>query len=95
MLLEKARLALRNPPNQLNDEISDLIDAARQDLMRSGVSKEKAESNEDPLIIKAVVTYCKAYFGLDDKDAVPVKEMYMESYEKIKQELSLTGDYRV
>lgn len=94
-MLERVRLALRNPPEELNDEITDLIEAARNDLIRSGVSLEKANDDDDPLIRKAIVTYCKAYFGLDDKETVPVKEMYMKSYEKIKQELSLTGDYNV
>lgn len=94
-MLERVRLALRNPPEELNEEITDLIEAARNDLIRSGVSPEKANDDDDPLIRKAIVTYCKAYFGLDDKETVPVKEMYMKSYEKIKQELSLTGDYNV
>lgn len=72
-----------------DDEIIDLIEAARLDLKLSGVSSEKAESEEDQLIRRAVTTYVKAHFGFDNPDS----EKFRKSYESLKNHLTLAGDY--
>lgn len=59
------------------------------DLIISGVSPEKAKDDDDPLIKRAVKTYAKANYGLDSPNA----ERFQESYEMLKQHLSLSGDY--
>jgi hypothetical protein len=87
-MLEKVKLALRIKSNSLDLEIQDLIESAKADLNISGV---KNLDEEDPLIIQAVKTYCKANFGLDNKDS----EKYQKSYDLLKQSLSLCGDYNV
>ena len=66
----------------------DLINACKKDLETAGV---KNIDEEDSLIIQAVKTYCKANYGLDNKDS----EKYQASYEMQKQKLSLCGDYNV
>jgi uncharacterized phage protein (predicted DNA packaging) len=72
-------------------EVSDLIDAARQDLKLAGISSVKvdAEDNIDPLIKRAITTYTKANFGYDNPDADRLKD----SYESLKNHMSLSGDY--
>ena len=87
-MLEKVKLALRIKSNSLDLEIQDLIESAKADLNISGV---KNLDEEDPLIIQAVKTYCKANFGLDNKDS----EKYQKSYDLLKRSLSLCGDYNV
>ncbi|MFQ7298305.1 MAG: head-tail connector protein [Clostridium sp.] len=87
-MLEKVKLALRIKSNSLDLEIQDLIESAKADLNISGV---KNLDEEDPLIIQAVKTYCKANFGLDNKDS----EKYQKSYDMLKQHLSLCGEYNV
>ena len=87
-MLEKVKLALRIKSNSLDLEIQDLIESAKADLNISGV---KNLDEEDPLIIQAVKTYCKANFGYDNKDS----EKYQKSYDLLKQSLSLCGDYNV
>lgn len=87
-MLEKVKLALRIKNNAFNDEIMDLINACKKDLETAGV---KNIDEEDSLIIQAVKTYCKANYGLDNKDS----EKYQASYEMQKQKLSLCGDYNV
>ena len=77
-MLEKVKLALRIKSNSLDLEIQDLIESAKADLNISGV---KNLDEEDPLIIQAVKTYCKANFGLDNKDS----EKYQKSYDMLKQ----------
>lgn len=87
-MLEKVKLALRIKSNSLNDEIQELIQSAKLDLKISGVKKI---DEADPLIAQAIKTYCKANFGLDNKDS----EKYQKSYDMLKQHLSLCGDYNV
>ncbi|MFD1176869.1 head-tail connector protein [Paenibacillus puldeungensis] len=91
MLLEKIKKALRVSSIAFDEEISDLISAAQQDLKLSGVMGEKAISETDPLIIRAVTVYCKANFGFDNPDA----EKLQESYKMIKTHLTLSAEYTV
>lgn len=59
-MLEKVKLALRITTDAFDGEIDDLIVAAMGDLRISGVTQD---DQTDPLIIRAVVTYCRANFG--------------------------------
>lgn len=88
MILEKVKLALRIRSNAYDIDIYDLIESAKLDLSISGVKKI---DEADPLIAQAIKTYCKANFGLDNKDS----EKYQKSYDMLKQHLSLCGDYNV
>ncbi|HBI91198.1 MAG TPA: DNA-packaging protein [Terrisporobacter glycolicus] len=85
-MLEKVKLALRISNNAFDSEINDLIESAYTDL---GISGVKNIDKLDPLIKRAVIIYCKANFGMDNKDS----EKYEKSYEMIKQHLALCGDY--
>lgn len=87
-MLEKVKLALRIKNNKLDDDITDLIDACKIDLSISGVKKI---DETDALVIQAVKLYCKANFGLDNKDS----EKYQKSYDMLKNSMSLCGDYNV
>lgn len=87
-MLEKVKLALRIKTYKLDDEIDDLIAACKVDLSISGVKKIEVT---DPIIQRAIILYCKASFGLDNKDS----EKYQKSYELLKQSLKLCGDYNV
>ena len=73
-MLEKVKLALRLKTAAFAAEIQDLIDAALADLKLAGITKE---DQEDPLIIRAVVTYCRANFGSPD-DYQQLKAAYDE-----------------
>lgn len=87
-MLEKVKLSLRIKSSKLDDEINDLIKACKIDLSIGGVRKIK---DDDPIIQRAIIVYCKANFGLDNKDS----EKYQKSYDLLKQSLSLCGDYNV
>ncbi len=60
-------------------EIQDLINAAQTDLIAVGINPDVFDSG-DPLLKKAVTTYCKANFGYDSDNA----PAFMSSYEKLK-----------
>ncbi|MFS0864122.1 DNA-packaging protein [Fredinandcohnia sp. 179-A 10B2 NHS] len=90
MMLHDVKLSLRILNNAFDSEVLDLIEEARQDLILSGVSSVKANDDTDPLIKRAIKTYCKANFGFDNPDAARLKD----SYEMIKMHLCLAGDYK-
>lgn len=63
-MLEKVKVALRKVKvDAFDEEIKDIIAAARTDLVLAGVAKAKAKDDTDPLIIRAVILYAKAQFG--------------------------------
>lgn len=84
-MLEKVRLALRITTTAFDEEIQDLIVAALADLGIAGVSNE---DESDPLIIRAVVTYCKANFGEADE-----YERLKASYDEQKAQLQMATGY--
>lgn len=88
-ILDDVKLALRIINIAFDGEIMDLIAAARQDLILSGVTTLKANDDTDPLIKRAIITYCKANFGYDNPDA----DRLLKSYEMLKMHLTLAEDY--
>ena len=84
-MIEKVRLALRITTTAFDEEIKDLIAAALADLGIAGVSNE---DESDPLIIRAVVTYCKANFGEADE-----YERLKASYDEQKAQLQIATGY--
>lgn len=87
-LLDDTKTALRISltTTDFDIEVQDLIDAAKADLGLSGVI---AVAETDPLIKRAIITYCKAHFGYDNPDA----DRLAKSYEMLKSHLSLAEDY--
>lgn len=91
-MLDSVRKALRISSNHFDDELQDLIDAAKADLALSGISPDKVPEEgqvSDPLIRRAITTYVKAHFGLDNPDS----EKYQQSYNMLKQHLTLSSEY--
>jgi uncharacterized phage protein (predicted DNA packaging) len=84
-----ARRYVRLNHNRLDSELSDLIEAARADLVLGGIIASKVENENDALIRRAVFLYVKAEFGLDNADA----DKYHNSYEMLKRHLQLSDEY--
>ena len=87
-LLDDVKVALRISAVNLNfdTEINGLIDAAKKDLLISGIV---VTDENDPLIKRCIITYCKAYFGYDNPDA----DRLIKSYEMLKMHLMLSTEY--
>lgn len=83
------RRYLRINHTRFDEEITDLIGAARADLLLGGILASKVEDENDSLIKRAIVCYVKAEFGLDNTDAAK----YHESYEMLKRHLMLSTEY--
>lgn len=82
-MLEKVKLALRIKTTAFDNEIDDLIKAALADLQIAGVSTE-----EDALIIRAVITYCKANFGEPEN-----ADRWKAAYDEQKAQLQVATGY--
>lgn len=87
--LASVRLSVRNTSTAFDSEITDLINAARADLVLGGVNEDKANDESDPLILRAVQTYVKAEFGLDNPDA----DKYRAAYKELRNGLTLSDSY--
>ena len=84
-MLNKVKLALRVTTEAFDSEITDLIAAACADLVIVGV--EAVETTTDPLLIRAIITYCRLHFGQPDD-----YERLKRSYDEQKAQLiSCTG----
>lgn len=84
-MLDKVKMALRIKSSAFDSEITDLIAAALADLGLAGVSQQ---TQTDPLIVRAVITYCRANFGEpDDYDRLK------KSYDEQKAQLSMATGY--
>lgn len=84
-MLEKVKLALRIKTTAYDDELADLIEAARLDL---GVAGVVLPAGLDSLLQRAVTTYCKMSFGLsEDYDRLK------QSYDEQKAQLSTATGY--
>lgn len=87
-LLDACRAALRIPDfvYDYDEEISDVIEAARAELVAGGVSEDKAHDDSDGRVRLAIKVYVKANFGMDNPDA----EKFMRSFETMLT--SMSGD---
>lgn len=88
MLLNDIKNSLRVSGDDLDIEIQGLIDAAKADLILSGVHKDKI-NDTDSLIKRAVTVYCKANFGYDNNEA----DRFNNSYISLKHHLTLSQEY--
>ena len=73
-MVEKVKRTLRLTNNYFDEDIEDLINAARGDLGIAGVDNL---DEADPMIIRAVETYCKLHFG-EPEEADRLKKSYDE-----------------
>lgn len=89
-LLNGVRRSLRiSREGIFDDEITDLIRAAQSDLELGGIIPEKIYDPSDALIKRAIVTYVKAEFGLDNPDS----EKYRAAYQMLRTHLMLSSEY--
>lgn len=85
-LLTKVKVAVRRTDTTAFDaELSDLIDACLADLGIAGVDQT---DTTDPLIVRAVCTYCKTNFGETDE-----YEHLKASYDEQKATLQMSSRY--
>lgn len=91
-MLDACRDALRIPADvtDYDDEIADLIDAARAAMRAGGVSVDKSQDDSDGTVRLAIKVFCKANFGMDNPDA----DRYMHTFEELVTLMHGTSAYR-
>ena len=85
-MLDKVKLALRITTTTFDSELNDLISAACSDLGIVGVTT--TTSTTDPLLIRAIITYCKLHFGEPDE-----YDRLKKSYDEQKAQLITCTGY--
>ena len=88
MIIDKIKTALRMDCDDLDEDIQDTIEAAKSDLILSGV-KEAKITEDDPLILRAIKVFCKAEFSSDNVES----NRFRKSYEMLRDHLSLSTEY--
>lgn len=85
-LLENVKMSLRVKTTSYDNEITGLINAACYDLGIVGVTVDSTTT--DPLLIRAIITYCRVHFGSpDDFDRLKA------SYDEQKAQLITATGY--
>lgn len=64
-MLSAVKMALGITIDDLDADIQATIDSARAELIRSGITAEKALSDDDALITQAIKTYCRSIYTSD------------------------------
>lgn len=86
-MLDKVKLALRIKTVAFDSELEDLITAALADLGLAGVI---TDDTTDPLVIRAVITYCKLHFG-ESSDPDRLKAAYDEQKAQMQMATGYTN----
>ena len=86
-MLAKVKLALRVTTTAYDNDLNDLIDAAKIDL---GIAGVELPSTLDAICERAIITYCKLHFlGLSDNEWDRLKA----SYDEQKAQLTMATGY--
>lgn len=84
--LAKLRRAVRRGANnEVDAELTDLIEECRRDLITLGVRKKMANNEKDPLILGAVRCFVRWKFGISNEDAAANREDYMQLRDEIRK----------
>lgn len=92
-LLDKVKVACRVTSTAYDDELTDLIAAAFADLGIPDIKEELlTETDTDPLIQRAVITYCKLNFGFVQLEEHQYNRL-KESYDEQKAQMLMNSTY--
>lgn len=89
--LAKVRRSVRCADNsELNAEITDIIEECRLDLQQVGVLKAKTDDETDVLILGAIRCFVRWKFGLNNPNATPNREDYMQMRDELRKRSNYT-----
>ncbi len=90
-ILDDVKLALRisAETTEFDGELSTLISASMLDMGIAGVNGEQV-SADNPLVNRAIVTYCKMNFGQPDN-----YDDLKKSYDEQKAQMSMATGYTI
>lgn len=89
-LIDDVKVACRVTSTAYNSELNGLIAAACADLGITDIKSSLIETPENPLIVRAIITYCKMNFGfLDVNQYARLKK----SYDEQKSQMLMATNY--
>ena len=94
-MLSKTKAAMRITSGIFDEELQDLILAAKDDLRVAGVTGSDVENGkietEDPLIRRAVITYCKMHWPGFSAQHDALKKIYDEQKAQLSMHTGTTN----
>ncbi len=91
--LAKVRRALRvGSSTEVDEELTDLIEECRKDLMELGVLESKVNDETDRLMLGAVRCYVRWKFGLNNSEAERMRDDYMLLRDELRSRQSYTEE---
>lgn len=88
-LLDKVRMACRVTTNTFDAELTDLINSALADMQITDITNLE---ETDPLIERAVLTFCKMNFGFATLSNDQFARL-QDSYNEQKKQLLMSSSY--
>jgi uncharacterized phage protein (predicted DNA packaging) len=79
--LDKVKKSMFISDDDSDEELTDLIEEAKSDLIPANVAADKIDET-DPLILRAIKVYCKMNFGEPDE-----YDRLKASYDELKAQL--------
>ena len=90
-IIERVRKSLNITSAAFDDELRDVVEAARRDMEMSGVPRRVARDEANADVIQAIKFFVKADQSWEEPN---IAARQMESYNAIVNKLSLTHDDR-
>lgn len=96
-ILQKIKTALRITTDDFDTELTDLINACLLDLGIAGITVDSLivadtqSTTFDNLLLRAVITYCRANFG--DANGVEEYDRLKASYDEQKAQMQMATGY--
>ena len=91
-LLDKVKVACRVTTTAYDDELTDLISAALDDMGITDINRWLLDDPINPLIQRAVITYCKMNFGFSALTEAQYDRL-KASYDEQKAQMLMSSDY--
>lgn len=86
-IIDRVRTAVGRTSKAYDDDLLDVIEAARADMIDTGVPVAVARSEDNRLVTQALKCYAKAQEAWEEPS---IAQAQMESYQAIVNKLSLT-----
>lgn len=90
-IVERVRKALNVTSNAFDDELRDVVEAARLDMEMSGVPRHVARDENNADVVQAIKCFVKADQAWEEP---AIAQKQLDSYNAIVNKLSMTFDGR-
>ena len=86
------RTVRRHGSTDVDEEVVELIEECRADLIRLGILSTKATDEDDALILGVMKIFVRSRFGLSNPDAEKDQENYKTKADELRKTASYTTE---